>query len=199
MRLTPAQETTENRFELGGRAVPTPFPPELVEKLNAVCDRLIPPGGDFPAPSGVGTVDIIARYVVPDDEAPRFFPFFTVGSLAGLLDPLGEDFASTDDASKDERLAALETESAQGFAVLRMLTNFCYYSRPAVAEAVKKLPAGRYYRPTPQPYGYLDTILDWDEIEINRTRGSYTETANVTAVNVPDEIRASVVIERGEA
>jgi hypothetical protein len=199
MRLHVAQETTENRFELGGRAVSTPFHPELVQRVNAVCDRLIPPEGDFPAPSDVGIVDIIGRYVAPDDEMPRFFPFFTVGAVAGLLEPLGDDFESVETVVQDERMIALEIDAAQGFAVFRMLTNFCYYSRPAVALAVQKLPAGKYYRPTPQPYGYLDTVADWDEIEINRTRGSYVETADVAPVDLSDDIRASVVIKEDEA
>lgn len=199
MRLHVAQETTETRFELGGRSVSTPFSAELVAMVNAVCDRLIPPGGEFPAPSEVGIVDIIGRYVTPDDETPRFFPFFTVSALAGLFEPLGDDFVSVGEAVKDERLGGLETDAAQGFAVFRMLTNFCYYSRPAVALAVQKLPAGKFYRPTPQPYGYLDTVADWDDVEINRTRGSYVETADVVPVDLSDDIRASVVIKEDEA
>lgn len=170
---------------LGGSAKLIDFTKTQAAVLNAVADRIIPGGEGFPWPSEVGIVHFIARYVAPSGEKPSWFPFAGEDDFKTDLDKLGEDFLQADVAKQVEFLKRIERESPTFFSQLRALVYYGYYSRPETTKAINEnLEAGRDYRSSPQPYGYLDVIEPWDESMFPRVRGSYIRTEEVKRVNV---------------
>jgi hypothetical protein len=59
----PQEAFLAQRARMGGFDPPIVFTDQQRAVLNAAADELIPPGAGFPAPSTVGIVGFIARYV----------------------------------------------------------------------------------------------------------------------------------------
>jgi hypothetical protein len=165
---------------MGGFDPPITFTDRQREILNAAADELIPPGDGFPAPSAVGIVGFIARYVAPDGTAAVHYPFAEERTFKAKVDALE---AALLGAGSSERVAALTQLSEQDedfFAQLRGIVYYGYYSRPTVIQAVSdNLEAGRDYHGPPQPLGYLSVTEQWDPSEIQSGRGSYLETHQI--------------------
>lgn len=175
---------------LGGSAKPVMFTQEQAAILGAAADRIIPGGAGFPAPSEVGVVDFIGRYVTPSGEELKWFPFAGEDDFKAEVDKLGGDFLRAEPAVQVEALERTEQESEAFFSQLRSLVYYGYYSRPEVTKAINEnVEAGRDYRSPPQPYGYLDVIEDWDRSMLPRVRGTYIRTEDVkrTVVRAPTE------------
>jgi hypothetical protein len=171
---------------LGGWLPPVGFSEAETAVLNAAADELIPGGDGFPAPSEVNVVAFIARYIAPAGEAPRWFPFLGEKEFKHRLDTLGTGFVTASRVRKISILEALERDEGEFFGRLKDLVYYAYYSRPEVIRAINEnLEAGRDYRNSPQPYGYLDVIEDWDEKLLNRVRGTYKRTEDVTRLAPP--------------
>ncbi len=157
--------------------------------LEALADQLIPGGAGFPAPSKTGTLAFMARYIAPVGQPATWYPFLEEQDVRARLDKLGKAFVA---AGPDQQIAALqgmERDDLEFFTRVRDLVYHAYYSRPAVVQAInEQLLAGRDYRVTAQPYGYSDTILDWDDDLLARVRGTYKRTADVVRLELPDTL-----------
>ncbi|MBW0100898.1 gluconate 2-dehydrogenase subunit 3 family protein [Pseudonocardia sp. KRD291] len=157
--------------------------------LNAVADELIPGGDGFPAPSEIDVISFIARYVAPAGTPARWFPFLGENDLRARLDALGDGFVNGGSLARVRVMEGLERDESEFFVRVRDLVYHAYYSRPEVVRAMNRnLPAGRDYRPTPQPYGYSDVMDDWDDELLSRVRGTYTRTEDVRRVMVPADL-----------
>lgn len=175
------------KWDLGGTAREHGYTGDQIAVLRTVVDHLIPTVEPFPAPSSLDLVeDFITRYVAPGGSQPRFFPYLNEETLAGFADQLGKAFLDADEASRTERLKELETGQTELFMKVVSLTYYGYYSRPEVVSVVRRhLPGGRDFHGPPQPYGYLDTILDWDQAPAPpKDRGSYTRTDEVSRLDL---------------
>lgn len=158
--------------------------------LEAAADQIIPGGTGFPAPSEVGIVDFIGRYVTPSGEEPIWFPFAGEDDFKAEIDRFSEDFLQAESARKVEILERTEQESEAFFSQLRDLVYYGYYAAPEVTKAINEnIEAGRDYRSPPQPHGYLDVIEDWDQSMLPRVKGTYIRTEDVkhTDVQTPKE------------
>ncbi|CAN3127620.1 gluconate 2-dehydrogenase subunit 3 family protein [Mycobacterium sp. smrl_JER01] len=174
---------------LGGWVPQVEFDTATTMLLNALADTLIPPGGGYPAPSAVDIVGFFRRYVTPSGQEARWYPFVSVDHIACVAEWLGADFTRSDEAARVTAVAQLEREHVEEFSRLRDLVYHAYYSRPAVISAINaQSPAGRDYRISPQPYGYADTIDDWDEELLSRVQGTYQCTEDVVRVALPDTL-----------
>lgn len=157
--------------------------------LNAAADELIPGGDGFPAPSEVDVISFIARYVAPAGTPPRWFPFLGEDDLRARLDALDDGFVTVGSVERVRVLEDLERDETEFFTRLRDVVYHAYYSRPEVVRAMNRnLPAGRDYRPAPQPYGYSDVMDDWDDELLGRVRGTYTRTEDVRRVAIPADL-----------
>lgn len=158
--------------------------------LSAVADCLIPPGDGFPAPSTVDVAGFVARFVAPVGQDATWYPFLTLGETVRWLEELGSDFLEADPDKQARLLQAREAEDSEFFGRVRDTVYVGYYSRPEVVLSINRtLPAGRDYRATPQPFGYSDTIVDWDEDLLARVRGTFIPTADIVPLSIPEEIR----------
>lgn len=171
---------------LGGWAPHLRFSAGRADVLGAVADTLVPAGEGFPAPSEAGVVAFLGRYVTPSGQDPRWYPFVGEDDLVAHVDGLGSSFGNGSEAERVEALRTLERQEPEFFTRLRDLVYQAYYSRPEVVAAInRELPAGRDYRVSPQPFGYLDTIADWDEDLLARVEGDYLRTEDVVRVDLP--------------
>ncbi|CCG02337.1 hypothetical protein [Blastococcus saxobsidens] len=151
------------------------FSPVQHNVLDALADALVPPGGGFPAPSEVDVAGFVARYTTPTGQLPRWYPYLAEDDLKARLDALS---AQADDPVAT--LTALEQDDPAFFTALRDVVYLGYYSRPAVTRAINaNVPAAHDYRNTPQPYGYLDGLEEWDAELLSRVRGSFLATTEV--------------------
>jgi len=165
---------------LGGFDPPISLSRQESALLAAVADLLVPEGAGFPAPSAVGVVDFIARYVTPRDRPVMHYPFAAEDEFKRSLAGLGRAFLDADPSRRVELLRRLEVEEAAFFAQVRDLVYYGYYSRPAVIQAIRDhVEAGRDYHGPPQPYGYDATLEGWDDIALPSRRGRYTATEDV--------------------
>jgi hypothetical protein len=165
---------------IGGWLPPIRLSETQTAILNAAADELIPGGDGFPAPSEVAVVSFIVRYIAPAGETPRWFPFLGEEEFKRRIDAFESGFPAAGRAEKIRVLQELERQESEFFSRLRDLVYYAYYSRPEVIRALNQnLEAGRDYRNTPQPYGYLDVIEDWDEELLSRVRGTYRRTEEV--------------------
>jgi hypothetical protein len=154
--------------------------------LEAVADQLIPGGDGFPAPSEAGVVAFMARYIAPAGQDAKWYPFLDEADVKDRLDALGVAFLGAAEGQKVETLRGIERDEAEFFSRLRDLVYHAYYSRPLVVRAINdNLEAGRDYRVTAQPYGYSDTMLDWDDDLLDRVRGTYKRTEDVLRLELP--------------
>lgn len=177
---------------IGGWLPGISITPTQISVLTAMADRLIPGGGGFPAPSEVDVVSFFRRYIAPEGQEPKWFPFIGESEFQARLDALGEEFVRSSPAAQVETLQTLEKTEEFFFARIRDLTYYAYYSRPAVITAINaNLEAGKDLRNSPQPFGYSDTMDDWDEQLLSRVRGTYTRTEDVRPVEVPADLLKS--------
>ncbi|MFC5290114.1 gluconate 2-dehydrogenase subunit 3 family protein [Actinokineospora guangxiensis] len=162
---------------------------EAVLKAAAHC--LIPGGGHFPPADRTGMLFFLTRYIAPEGQDARLFPFLEEREVRLRLDELGEPFLSAQEDERVEALRALELAEPRFFTALRDLVYHAYYAQPEVTRAInRELDAGRDYRGAPQPLGYSDVLLDWDEELVDRVRGSYTKTEDVVRVPIPEGLTA---------
>ncbi|WP_375492612.1 gluconate 2-dehydrogenase subunit 3 family protein [uncultured Jatrophihabitans sp.] len=181
----------DGRPPLGGWLPPVSLGESGEQVLAAVADCLIPPGEGFPAPSDVDVVTFVERYVAAPGEEARWYPFLAHEELRSWLAALGESFLRAGPDARTQSLAGLERDDPEFFGRVRDTVYVGYYSRPEVVRAInRQLPAGRDYRATPQPFGYSDTIADWDEDLLARVKGEYLATEDIVALHIPDEIRS---------
>ena len=146
--------------------------PEQTHALNAVADTLIPGGEGFPAPSAVDVLSFVRRYVAPQGQSPRWYPFLAEQHVTRWADTLGRAFVQAGSEARTAELRVHEREHPEVFSRVRDLVCQAYYSRPEVVRAIREqLTAGRDYRITPQPFGYDDSIADWDEQLLSGVRG----------------------------
>lgn len=179
----PREQFERLKPRLGGLAEPVRFSDKQIAILNAAADQIIPPGGGFPAPSSVGVVEFMGRYITPSGQEPQYFPFAAEDAFKAAVDKLGDEFLSANPAEQVEILKRTEQESPAFFEQLRNLVYYGYYSRPQVIQAINQnLEAARDYRGPPQPYGYLHAVEKWDESTFPRGRGKYIRTADVKPV-----------------
>jgi hypothetical protein len=177
---------------IGGWLPGISITPTQISVLTAMADRLIPGGGGFPAPSEVDVVSFFRRYIAPVGQEPKWFPFIGELEFQARLDALGEEFVRSSPAAQVETLQTLEKTEEFFFARIRDLTYYAYYSRPAVITAINaNLEAGKDLRNSPQPFGYSDTMDDWDEQLLSRVRGTYVRTEDVRPVEVPADLLKS--------
>jgi hypothetical protein len=178
--------TPTGKPPLGGWLPPVSFSETQAAVLNAVADQLIPGGDGFPAPSQADVLSFIARYLAPSGQEAKWYPFLGEDDFRSHLDALGEEFLRLSFQEQVETLQALERDEAEFFTKLRDVVYHAYYSRPEVVRAINdNLAAGKDYRQTPQPFGYSDTIIDWDDELLARVRGSYKRTQDVVGVELP--------------
>lgn len=175
------------RPRLGGLQDPVVFEAQQIAILLAAADTLIPPSPGWPAPSEVGIVTFIGRYVTPSGYRNKHFPFAEEDAFKAGLDRLGAAFVAADEQERIDVIAKLEKDEDPLFEQLRALVYYGYYSRPEVVIAIRKnLPAGKDYHGPPLPYGYLETLEPWDEETLAAAGGpgTYTETDAVTRVDL---------------
>lgn len=175
------------RPRLGGLQEPVVFEAQQIAILLAAADTLIPPSPGWPAPSEVGIVTFIGRYVTPSGYRNKHFPFAEEDAFKSGLDRLGAAFVAADQQERIDVIAKLEKDEDPLFEQLRALVYYGYYSRPEVVIAIRKnLPAGKDYHGPPLPYGYLETLEPWDEETLAAAGGpgTYTETDAVTRVDL---------------
>jgi hypothetical protein len=132
-------------------------------------------------------VGFVGRYTTPHGESPKWYPCLAEDELTQILDELsGELMAAGGDAG--QALADLELANPVLFTLLRDVIYLAYYSRPVVTRAINEtIPAGRDYRSSPQPYGYLHGLEQWDRDLLAKVRGSYLATEQVKRLDrLPD-------------
>jgi hypothetical protein len=174
---------------LGGWEKQIEFDTATADSLNVLADTLIPPGDGYPAPSAVDIVGFFRRYVTPGAQVPKWYPFLSEQHITSVIGWLGDGFTTSDDAARVAAVSRLEREHVEAFSRIRDLVYHAYYSRPAVIAAINaQSAAGGDYRISPQPYGYADTIDDWDEELLGRVRGTYRRTEDVARVPLPDTL-----------
>ncbi|GAB3699881.1 gluconate 2-dehydrogenase subunit 3 family protein [Saccharopolyspora tripterygii] len=175
---------------LGGWLPPIRLTEQQGAVLNAVADEFIPGGDGFPQPSEVDVLSFITRYVTPAGQDAKWFPFLGENDFKARLEKLGDSFLQAPSAERVAILSGLEWDEPEFFGHLRDVVYYAYYSRPAVVHTMNRLlRAGRDYRLSPQPYGYIDVMDDWDDELLARVRGSYRRTAEVRRIEVPAHLR----------
>jgi hypothetical protein len=184
---------------LGGWLPGLVFSPLHVHILNAAADQLIPAGEGFPAPSEVDVVSFFGKYIAPEGIEPKWYPFIGETDFKARLDSLGETFVQSSHAEQVKTLTTLEKSDAPFFSRLLEMTYYAYYSRPAVIIAINtNLNAGKNLRNSPQPYGYSDSMDDWDDELFDQIQGSYKRTEDVRSLVLPVSLReASTTPDRG--
>jgi hypothetical protein len=175
------------RPRLGGLQEPVRFESQQIAILLAAADTLIPPSPGWPAPSEVGIVTFVGRYVTPTGYRNKHFPFAEEDAFKAGLDRLGAAFVAADEQERIDVIAKLEKDEDPLFEQLRAPVYYGYYSRPEVVIAIRRnLPAGKDYHGPPLPYGYLETLEPWDEETLAAAGGpgTYIETDAVTRVDL---------------
>lgn len=176
----PQEAFLAQRARMGGFDPPISFTPEQQNVLNLVADEFIPPGDGFPAPSAVGIVNFIARYIAPDRTPAIHYPFAEERTFKANVDALGKRLLKAEASGRGPILERLSKQEEPFFAQVLGLVYYGYYSRPAVIQAISdNLEAGRDYHGPPQPLGYLSVTEQWEPSEIQRERGSYLKTNQI--------------------
>ncbi len=181
----PTKADFTSKPAIGGYRPPISLTERQRRVLDAFADEIVPPGGGFPAPSEVGVAGFVARYVAPDGQPAKWFPFFAQAEFTGWLDGFDDRFLT---AGADHRITVIqgiEARDPDWFGRIRNMVYSAYYSTPEVVKAInRELVAGRDYRLTPLPYGYSDRMEDWDQSLLARVKGSYTRTGDVVRVDL---------------
>lgn len=174
---------------LGGWLPGLVFSAARAAVLDAAADQLIPGGDGFPWPSHVDVVGFIGRYIAPAGQEAKWYPFLREEDFLAHIDALGEAFVGSSSEQQIVALQSLERDDPEFFTKFRDLVYHAYYSRPEVVRAINEnLEAGKDYQQTPQPFGYSETIMDWDDEMLARVRGSYKRTDDVVRVPLPDTL-----------
>lgn len=135
------------------------MPPELLEPLRLILDRLLP-GNDagWPAAGTLGLAPTVWEDAArtPEGEA----------AVRTVLAALPVDYAARPDAARDEALRAIEAAEPDAFARLVASAYNSYYTNPDVLAVVERL-TGYEARP-PQPSGY--DLPPFDERLLDRQK-----------------------------
>ena len=177
----------EGRPRLGGSLEPIRFDATETAVIGVMADTMIPPGSGFPAPSEVGIVEFFGRYTTPTGYRTKHYPYLEEDDLKEALAALGEAFVASDSEARTSEIARLEKDAADLFGQLRSLVYYGYYAATEVTLAIRKnVPAAADYHGPPLPYGYLDSIEDWDD-ELLATAGQgsgYVATDDIVRVDL---------------
>ena len=135
------------------------------ELLEAVVDRIIPPGNGVPGADEVGVAEHVEGIagVSPQSRAILTNGLKAIEATSGSSH--SRDFVSLSDREKTEVLKHVESQHSEFFAVLVRETYSGYYSSPEVLR-VKELPLS-----APQPAGYEVEPFDAALLEGVRKRG----------------------------
>jgi hypothetical protein len=168
---------------LGGSVDPLPFSIEQTNVLLAFADTLVPPAGDFPAPSRTGLLGYFRRYITRRKLEATHFPFISLEEVDALLVHLGSDFLIVEQDERSARVEVLSRQDEGLFVLFQALTYFAYYAQPEVVRAIQSTgSAGDDYHGPPQPYGY-PREEPWDEATFSHGRGTYIKTEDVRPVS----------------
>jgi hypothetical protein len=171
------------KLRLGGSEAPLNFSIHQANVLLAFADTLIPPVGDFPAPSRTGLPEYFRRYITQRKEEATHFPSISLEEVDALLVHLGEDFMNLELDERTIRVEVLCRQNEGLFVLFQALTYFAYYAQPEVVRAIQSSSsAGDDYHGPPQPYGYPGEE-PWDEAMFSHGRGTYIKTEDVRRVN----------------
>lgn len=135
------------------------------ELLEAVVDRIIPPGDGVPGAGEVGAAEHVEGIcgVSPQSRALLTKGLKAIEAASGHTHSM--QFVALSDGQKTEVLKRIESQHAELFAVLVRETYSGYYSSPEVLR-VKGLPLS-----APQPEGYEIEPFDESLLEGVRKRG----------------------------
>lgn len=150
--------------------------------LERALDTLLPPEGNFPAPSTCDVIDgFILLRVVGEGVDPVPYPGINSAGLKQILATLGagEDMIET--------LQEFEADRPAEFLALWQLAVYGYYSRLEVIRAIQTDLACEYHG-APLPLGYAHVLTPWDAshpLEMPRQPvGTYIETDRVRPVDL---------------
>lgn len=121
-------------------------PIESAALMAAICDRLLPGEGNYPAASTTGTQAVVAN---------RLRERYGTTIFAQLAEDLSCDGRSFLGCTEDEQTVALqqlEAAKPEFFGYLLMAAYLAYYASPPVIEAIRL--DGHIYNDAPQPLGY---------------------------------------------
>ncbi len=148
--------------------------------LEAAADQIVPGGEGFPAPSEVGIVAFVAKYVTPAGEPALHYPRAAEDDFKASLGRLGVEFARANGAAQVARLEHVERDEPVFFTQLKELVYYGYYASHEVTSAINRtLEAGKDYRSPAQPYGYADVIEEWPQELLEAVEGDYLRTEDV--------------------
>ena len=135
------------------------------ELLDAVVDRIIPPGDGVPGAGEAGAAEHVEGIcgVSPQSRALLTKGLKAVEAISGRTHAM--QFVALSDGQKTEVLKQVETQQTEFFVVLVRETYSGYYSSPEVLR-VKGLPLS-----APQPEGYEIEPFDESLLEGVRKRG----------------------------
>lgn len=150
----------------------TPALAPLARVLDAVADALIPPEGDWPAPSDLTVGADLAGHLRPEHLAQ-------LTAAAAALPP---GFAEADPAARTDVLRRLETTDPAAFDLLRRACYLGYYARPEVVAVLRA--RGHDFAESPQPNGYAITPVDLAAVP-QSGRGRYVPTSDVGSRGTP--------------
>jgi hypothetical protein len=122
--------------------------PEQRAALRSTVAELIPNSGDgFPSAAEAGVDEFIVSHVAVDDDA------LLRAGLDAILSAAGAPLENISREQRVEVLRGVETGLPAFFTMLLGLTYHGYYSRGAVARAIRDV-LGYAYNDHPQPDGY---------------------------------------------
>ena len=135
------------------------------ELLDAIVDRIIPPGDGVPGAGVVGAAEHVEGIsgVSPQSRALLTNGLKVIEATSGRTHSM--QFVALSDGQKTEVLKQIESQHAEFFAVLVRETYSGYYSRSEVLR-VKGLPLS-----APQPQGYEIEPFDATLLDGVRKRG----------------------------
>lgn len=141
------------------------LPPRQRELLDAVVDRIIPPGDGVPGAGDVGAAEHVEGIcgVTPQSRALLTNGLKAIEATSGRTH--AREFVALSEGEKTEVLRQVESQHEEFFAVLVHETYSGYYSSPEGLQ-VKGLPLN-----APQPEGYEIEPFDESLLDGVRKRG----------------------------
>jgi hypothetical protein len=180
------------RASMGGSVRPVPLSGRQADVLLAFADVLIPPAGDFPAPSQTGILSYFGRYIVDHRVEAAHFPFVSLDAVDELADQLGKDFLRAYSEERNLLVQRLSEQNESLFVIFQALVYFAYYAQPEAVRAIQASgPAARDFHGPPQPYGYPGEE-PWDPALLSHGRGTYIRTEDVQRVDVDFQVRVGL-------
>ncbi|MGF1662988.1 MAG: hypothetical protein ACFCVG_11085 [Kineosporiaceae bacterium] len=150
----------------------------LADILDAVADTLVPPEGDWPAPSALGVGPDLAGHLRPEH----------LEQLADAAATLPPDFAEASPDARTDVLRRVEATDPAAFDLLRRACYLGYYARPEVVAVLRA--RGHDIAESPQPHGYAITPVDLAAVP-QSGRGRYLPTSGIAAAGVAGTGRPS--------